>query len=101
MAEKLKEALNQQPVREAVQSMTHVEELNVNEPERFLSLLCGIGLTLVGVLRHSRSSIVWLLAGGYLIFRGVTGYCLLYRLFGFRSVSRTEQRQFARGEQFP
>lgn len=99
MVEKLKQTLNQRAVREAAQQVTYVEAINVNESERFLSILAGGLLTVIVLIRRSWSNLVFLLVAGYLIFRGVTGYCLFYRILGLRSISELEKRAIERGEQ--
>lgn len=57
---------------------------NVDEQERILSVAAGT-LLLCDVFRSK--SLVEGLAGSYLLFRGITGYCAGYELFGKNNVS--------------
>jgi uncharacterized membrane protein len=64
------------------------ENINLNWPERYISIATGVKLAFSGV-RHlfSRpfSSILKIGAGGYLLNRGVTGHCELYTQIGKHS----------------
>lgn len=51
--------------------------VNVREPERVASALAGGALAVYG-LRHASSRLPALLAGGYLLYRGLSGRCPLY-----------------------
>ncbi|MGH2537850.1 MAG: YgaP family membrane protein [Candidatus Promineifilaceae bacterium] len=55
--------------------------VNVDSNERLLSVLAGAFLALYGLARLSLSTLA-LLAGGYLLFRGVNGHCYLYDALG-------------------
>ncbi len=61
------------------------ERINLNWPERYISIATGVKLTFNG-LRHlfssPFSSILKLGAGGYLLNRGVSGHCALYEKLG-------------------
>lgn len=61
------------------------EEINLNWPERYLSIATGVKLSFSG-LRHLFSSpftsLLKLGAGGYLLNRGVTGRCAIYSRIG-------------------
>lgn len=48
---------------------------NVPQPERSASVVGGAALLALGILTHKRASGLATLAGGLLLFRGVTGYC--------------------------
>jgi hypothetical protein len=61
------------------QNLTNTDNLNVGETERLSSLLSGGLLILYGLTRRSLSTLSMLAAGGYLVFRGVTGYCPAYK----------------------
>lgn len=66
------------------------QPVNLELPERLASVAIGTKLTfsgLFGVFRHPLRSTVKLLAGGYLLQRGVTGYCSLYSKIGKTSTS--------------
>ena len=71
--------------------------MNVNESERFLSITGGSGLVLYGFYRLSPGHLSLILAGGYLLYRGLTGHCPAYELIGTSTASRTEQLQFRAG----
>lgn len=99
MLENLSRTINRQDVRESWQRLTQTNRVNVNESERLASLIGGGILTLYslmryGLIRHSPDAIGPLLAGGYLIYRGLTGYCPAYEAVGISSASRTERLQF-------
>jgi uncharacterized membrane protein len=51
------------------------EWVNVSDVERWTSVLAGAGLLLAAASRRDRSSAVAALAGGALLFRGVSGHC--------------------------
>jgi uncharacterized membrane protein len=61
------------------------DTINLNWPERYVSIAAGVKLSLSG-FRHLFSSpfasIMKLGAGGYLLNRGVTGHCQLYSQIG-------------------
>jgi uncharacterized membrane protein len=61
------------------------ENINLNWPERYVSIATGVKLAYSGI-RHLFSSpftsILKLGAGGYLLNRGVTGHCELYSQIG-------------------
>lgn len=61
------------------------EEINLNWPERYVSIASGVKLAFAG-LRHLFSSpftsLLKLGAGGYLLNRGVTGHCAIYSKIG-------------------
>jgi uncharacterized membrane protein len=78
MLDNLREMVNQQQVHEIWQGLTKTDKLNVGERERLSSLLGGGLLALYGLSRRSPSAIGFILAGGYLIYRGLSGYCPAY-----------------------
>ena len=98
MLEKMRAKLNRPEVRTAWQRLTRTDRVNVNESERFLSIVGGTGLALYGLFRLSPGQLSLLLAGGYLLYRGLTGHCPAYELFGASTASRTEQLQFRAGD---
>lgn len=57
---------------------------NVREPERWVSLLTGLGITALA-LRRWKAQGVAVAAAGMLLRRGLTGDCPLYRKLGLRS----------------
>lgn len=61
------------------------EPANLELPERLVSVAIGTRLTfsgLFGIFKHPLRSTVKLFAGGYMLQRGVTGYCSLYSKIG-------------------
>lgn len=78
MFEKLRETINQPEVRETWQQMTNTEKLNINETERLASVVGGASLMLYGLFRRSPTALASAAAGGYLMYRGLTGYCPAY-----------------------
>ncbi|RKR84801.1 putative membrane protein [Mucilaginibacter gracilis] len=64
--------------------------VNIELPERLASVALGTKMAfsgLFGVFRHPLRGAVKLFAGGYLLQRGVTGYCSLYAKIGKISTS--------------
>jgi uncharacterized membrane protein len=53
---------------------------NVGPNERMASVLGGTGMVLMAMLRPSRMSIPLALTGGYLVYRGSTGKCVVYQI---------------------
>jgi hypothetical protein len=78
MFEKLREVINQPEVRETWQGLTRTDKLNLREAERLASLVGGGSLLLYGLLRRSPAGLASAAAGGYLMYRGLTGHCLAY-----------------------
>jgi hypothetical protein len=59
--------------------------INLEWPERYISVIAGVKVGLSGVkhlFSHPLTSILKIGAGGYLLHRGVTGHCELYTLAG-------------------
>ncbi|MES2763498.1 MAG: SRPBCC family protein [Bacteroidota bacterium] len=56
-----------------------VMEINLGKEERFLSVLSGTMLLLDAI--SGKKSVKEALTGGYMVFRGATGYCPLYQFF--------------------
>lgn len=52
--------------------------VNVGDKERLISLLAGGALGLYGLSRFSLGGLALAVAGGSLIYRGMSGHCLLY-----------------------
>lgn len=55
---------------------------NVGDGERWLSMLAGASLVVLGLSSHRRGSMLATLLGGGLVYRGATGHCGLYSLLG-------------------
>src|SRR5476649_617542 len=68
------------------QNTSPVEEyINLNWPERYISIVAGVKLSLSGVQHIFKSpfgSLLKLGAGSYLLSRGVTGHCAIYDKMG-------------------
>ncbi|WDF53519.1 SRPBCC family protein [Mucilaginibacter sp. KACC 22063] len=61
------------------------EQINLNWPERYVSIAAGVKLAFSGLTHIFNSpftSILKLGAGGYLLNRGITGHCELYTKLG-------------------
>ncbi|MBP8001070.1 MAG: DUF2892 domain-containing protein [Chloroflexi bacterium] len=52
--------------------------LNVGLSERWLSGIAGFGLTAYGISRASLKGLILAVGGGYLMYRGISGYCPAY-----------------------
>ncbi len=64
--------------------------INLNWPERYLSIASGVKLSLSGIknlFKRPFGSIIKLGAGGYLLNRGITGHCELYSQMGKHTTS--------------
>ncbi|MBC7542142.1 MAG: DUF2892 domain-containing protein [Candidatus Sericytochromatia bacterium] len=66
---------------------------NVGRVERWASLLGGTLLAVSGVRRPGLSGMVFLAAGGGLIYRGATGHCPLYGQLGVGTTSHLADGQ--------
>ncbi|MCC8426059.1 SRPBCC family protein [Mucilaginibacter sp. UR6-11] len=67
------------------QTITEPADINLNWPERYISIATGVKLTFSGLgnlFSSPLSSILKLGAGGYLLNRGVTGHCAIYSKIG-------------------
>lgn len=98
MLEKMRAKINRPEVRATWQKLTKTDRVNVNESERFISMVGGGALALYGLYRISPVNLSLMLAGGYLLYRGLTGHCPAYELIGTSTASRTEQLQFKAGD---
>lgn len=63
------------------------EERNVNDPERWVSVVSGTALAAYGLKRRSIPGLVLAGVGGALIWRGATGHCMVYESFGLSSAT--------------
>ena len=59
--------------------------VNVGQPERWASALGGGALALYGLTRGTLGGVALALAGGALVYRGVSGHCNLYEAMGVSS----------------
>jgi uncharacterized membrane protein len=60
-------------------------ELNVGPTERVVSVAGGTGLMIYALTRPSRTSLSLALGGGYLLYRGITGKCTVYKALEIRT----------------
>lgn len=67
-------------------------EKNVNEPERWISVVAGSALAAYGLKLRSIPGLVLSALGGVLVWRGATGHCPVYETLGF-STSNGNDRQ--------
>lgn len=68
--------------------MNHASVIkNVAESERWISVLSGGVLSLYSLTQPLPARLGYLLAGSYLLYRGLTGYCPAYRAIGISTVS--------------
>ncbi|HET8773741.1 MAG TPA: SRPBCC family protein [Thermoanaerobaculia bacterium] len=61
-------------------------EKNVNDPERWVSVLFGSALAAYGLKMRSLGGLVLGAIGGTLVWRGATGHCFVYDGLGISSV---------------
>ncbi len=61
-------------------------EKNVNDPERWVSVVFGSALAAYGLKMRSIGGLVLGTIGGALVFRGATGYCPMFGGLGISSV---------------
>lgn len=67
-------------------AITH-QEKNVNDPERWVSVIAGGALAAYGLKMRSIPGIVLAALGGSLVWRGATGHCMVYEAMGISSVA--------------
>ncbi|MCK6627759.1 MAG: DUF2892 domain-containing protein [Anaerolineae bacterium] len=77
MLANFQEMFNQKQFRNVWPGLPQTETCNVGDTERLLSLVGG-GLLALYLTRRSFGLITLLLAAGYFIYRGLTGYCPVY-----------------------
>ena len=66
-------------------AITHAEK-NVNDPERWVSVIAGSALAAYGLKMRSIPGMVLSVLGGALVWRGATGHCMVYEAMGVSSV---------------
>lgn len=67
---------------------THTTIVNISMAERLITILGGIALV-VATLRRAPLAIVVTTIGGFLIYRGLTGFCPIYRQLEIRSAEQS------------
>jgi len=85
--------MSSNPPAHQADSLRHAPLLrrNVGRAERWLSLVAGGTALAQGMRRGGLSGALLGAGGGYLLFRGVTGHCALYRLLRIRTTSANER----------
>ncbi|HEX8984782.1 MAG TPA: SRPBCC family protein [Bryobacteraceae bacterium] len=66
----------------------HKHAVNIGQTERILSAVGGGILAGIGLKNRSATGAVLLLAGGDLMWRGITGHSYAYEAFGFRTAPK-------------
>lgn len=66
---------------------------NVNDPERWVSVVFGSALAAYGLKKRSPGGFVLSALGGALVFRGATGHCFVYRSLGVSSNGEQAEEQ--------
>jgi uncharacterized membrane protein len=80
-----------EPVYAAQQGKRGRNTTNVGPIERGVSIAIGSALALFGLTRRSPLGMSGTLAGGYLVYRGVTARCPVYRALGISRTSQSER----------
>jgi uncharacterized membrane protein len=76
------------------QKLTQTEPKNLDMQERRLSMLVGGGMVLFGLLRRpSLAGLFRVTGGGYLLYRGLTGHCLIYEIIGLNPRQQSNEYQ--------
>jgi uncharacterized membrane protein len=68
-------------------------ERNVNDPERWVSVVFGSALAAYGLKKRSIGGFILSAVGGALVFRGATGHCMVYEGLGVSSRREDDGRQ--------
>lgn len=93
-----REELMRQPELLPKRTESGRSSVNVGDTERLLSTIGGGALALYGLTRGSLGGIALALAGGALIYRGVTGHCNLYEAVGVNTATGAQSAKSARVE---
>jgi len=80
-----------QRIRESAET-TSRPSVNVGEAERWFSLLGGGVLALEGMRRGTLTGAGLAIAGGALVYRGVTGHCSMYSALGMHTSQPTGEK---------
>jgi len=68
--------------------VNRTKSVNVDERERWASVIGGGALVAYGISRRSWGGLGMALIGGEMIFRGATGHCPMYQAFGLRTADK-------------
>jgi uncharacterized membrane protein len=82
---------NRQSLPDMRQTQRDSSGVNVGETERWASLIGGTALALYGLARHSPGGTALALAGGSILYRGVTGHCPAYGAMGVSTAATVDQ----------
>jgi uncharacterized membrane protein len=74
----------------APQKRAMADDKNVNDPERWVSVIFGAALTAYGLKKRSIGGLVLAGVGGALVWRGATGCCPVYETFGITTASEDD-----------
>ena len=66
------------------ETLSHSEK-NVNDPERWISVVAGSAVAAYGLKMRSIAGMVLAAVGGALVWRGATGHCIVYEALGITS----------------
>jgi uncharacterized membrane protein len=72
--------------------MAEQANVNVNDPERWISVILGSAVAAYGLKSRSLPGLLVAVAGGALVWRGASGYCMLYDTLGVTSVAESDDR---------
>jgi uncharacterized membrane protein len=72
-------------------SGTHAK--NVNDPERWVSVVTGAAMAVYGLTKRTPASLALTGLGTFFVWRGATGHCPLYEGLGITSAGEDEGRQ--------
>jgi uncharacterized membrane protein len=72
--------------------MNELAHVNVNDPERWISVILGSAVAAYGLKSRSLAGLALAAAGGALVWRGASGYCMLYDTLGVTSVAEPDDR---------
>jgi uncharacterized membrane protein len=75
------------------ETYNRANELNVAEPERWLSVVAGSALAAYGLKRRTISGLVLSGVGGALVWRGATGHCPVYETMGISTAGEHQGQQ--------
>ena len=65
-------------------------EKNLNDPERWISVIVGSALAAYGLKRRSIGGAILAAGGGALVWRGATGHCHAYHLLGMSTLKEED-----------
>ena len=71
---------------------------NVRAPERWVSSIAGGALALYGLSRKTPAGVGLALAGGALLYRGITGHSYLYQAMGINTAENVNPNVSVRGD---